>query len=60
MPSIAVMNAFDNIVRAMLLKCGTAIHENEVVSSVRDLLLPKLMAGEIRLKDAEKVAEAAL
>ena len=54
------MNAFDNIVRAMLLKCGTAIHENEVVSSVRDLLLPKLMAGEIRLKDAEKVAEAAL
>ncbi len=33
--------------------------ENQTLAAMRDLLLPKLMSGEIRLKDAEKIAEAA-
>jgi type I restriction enzyme S subunit len=34
--------------------------ENETLAHLRDLLLPKLMSGEIRLKDAEKNVEEAL
>ena len=34
-------------------------HENVTLAATRDLLLPKLMSGEIRVRDAEKVAEAA-
>lgn len=34
--------------------------ESRTLAQTRDLLLPKLMSGEIRVKDAEKMAEAAL
>jgi type I restriction enzyme, S subunit len=34
--------------------------ESRTLSTLRDLLLPKLLSGEIRLKDAEKQVEAAL
>ena len=33
-------------------------HENVTLTQLRDLLLPKLMSGEIRLKDAETAVEA--
>ena len=34
--------------------------ENRALAKTRDLLLPKLMSGEIRLRDAEKIAGEAL
>lgn len=34
--------------------------ENRTLAQLRDLLLPKLMSGEIRLRDAEKAVEQAL
>ena len=34
--------------------------KTRTLAATRDLLLPKLMSGEIRVKDAEKIAEAAL
>lgn len=33
--------------------------ENHTLAATRDLLLPKLMSGEIRLREAEETAEAA-
>lgn len=33
--------------------------ESRTLAQTRDLLLPKLMSGEIRLRDAEKAVEAA-
>lgn len=33
--------------------------ENQTLAATRDLLLPKLMSGEIRLRDAEAIAENA-
>lgn len=33
--------------------------ENRTLAATRDLLLPKLMSGEIRLREAEEIAEAA-
>jgi len=32
-------------------------NENGVLAKLRDALLPKLMSGEIRVRDAEKVVE---
>jgi type I restriction enzyme S subunit len=34
--------------------------ESRTLAATRDLLLPKLMSGEIRVNDAERIAEAAL
>ena len=39
---------------------SATLSENRTLAATRDLLLPKLMSGEIRVKDAEKIAEAAL
>ena len=36
------------------------ISESRTLAISRDLLLPKLMSGEIRIRDAEKMAEAVL
>jgi len=35
-------------------------HENQALAELRDTLLPKLMSGEIRVKDAERVVEDAV
>jgi type I restriction enzyme S subunit len=37
-----------------------ATHESRTLASIRDTLLPKLISGEIRVKEAEKAAAAAL
>ena len=34
--------------------------ENKTLSELRDTLLPKLMSGEIRVKDTEREVEAAV
>jgi type I restriction enzyme, S subunit len=34
------------------------IYRSRILAALRDLLLPKLMSGEIRLKDAEQALEA--
>jgi type I restriction enzyme S subunit len=58
-PSYQVVNAFEERVFAL----DERIRCNEIESSTlaaRDLLLPKLMSGEIRIKDAAKIVEEAL
>ena len=48
----------------LLSRCSNGLcrtnREVDTLAATRDLLLPKLMSGEIRVKDAEKIAEAAL
>jgi len=34
--------------------------ESRVLASLRDILLPKLISGELRLSDVEKILEDAL
>lgn len=55
-----VMTAFSRVT-ASLLDCIEADkRENGTLAQTRDLLLPKLMSGEIRLRDAEKMVGDAL
>lgn len=57
-PSDAIAKAFQSLVRPFFDQIGANIHESRTLSLTRDLLLPKLMSGEIRLRDAEKQTEA--
>ncbi|MDG3012272.1 restriction endonuclease subunit S [Rhodococcus sp. D2-41] len=44
------------------LSSASIVHlaENEKLATLRDTLLPRLMSGELRVKDAERLAEAVL
>ncbi len=59
-PSRAVLNAFDEEVGLMIEKLVKNQKESHTLAQMRDLLLPKLMSGEIRLHDAEKTIGEAL
>lgn len=51
-----VRQAFDEIASPIRRKIRLNNIEAENLAATRDLLLPKLMSGEIRIKDAEKLA----
>lgn len=57
-PSDAVAGAFDNRVRPMMEAIRATIHESRTLAAARDALLPKLLSGEVRVKDAEQFVEA--
>jgi type I restriction enzyme, S subunit len=50
---------FDETVSPLRQRMRANSEEGETLAATRDVLLPKLMSGEIRVKDAEKIAEAA-
>ena len=58
LPPERVVCAFQITARPLLDRLEDNIHETSTLAETRDLLLPKLMSGEIRLRDAEKVVEA--
>ncbi|MGB0901984.1 restriction endonuclease subunit S [Halocynthiibacter sp.] len=47
--------AFEEIIAPLFAKIKANGQENQTLAEMRDLLLPKLMSGEIRLKDAKVV-----
>ena len=49
-------NKFEELVHSLFDTLVANLYENRWLVQTRDLLLPKLMSGEIRLRDAEKVA----
>jgi type I restriction enzyme S subunit len=52
--------AFDEIVAVKRRKIFANDEENRTLAATRDLLLPRLMSGELRVRDAEPlVAEVA-
>ncbi|MEF0940853.1 restriction endonuclease subunit S [Rhizobium sp. BR 362] len=57
--SEAVRQSYSDLIGPMLDRIVANVHENQALAATRDLLLPKLMSGEIRLSDAEDLMEAA-
>lgn len=43
---------------ADLILCSELIDENRTLAATRDTLLPQLMTGKLRIKDAEKILES--
>jgi type I restriction enzyme S subunit len=54
MPSEKVLAAFEGEARSLRARMENNLLENNVLSSIRDTLLPKLLSGEIDMTDAER------
>jgi type I restriction enzyme S subunit len=50
-----VAKAYEEKARPLYDRVLANQEENTTLAALRDLLLPKLLSGEIRIKDAEKV-----
>jgi type I restriction enzyme, S subunit len=55
-----VRNSFSELAAPLHEKIVNSIAENRTLAETRDYLLPKLMSGEVRVRDAEKLTEKAL
>lgn len=55
--SAAILKAFDAITQPLYTQIVANERESRTLTHTRDLLLPKLMSGEIRLREAEKLVE---
>lgn len=58
-PEAPLLTAFDELVRPIFNRIISNQKESQTLAQTRDLLLPKLMSGEIRLKEAERILEDA-
>lgn len=56
-PSAALVKLFSEMVGPMLEKHLLTRDENQALSKTRDTLLPRLISGELRVPDAEKMLE---
>ena len=56
-PPLEVKSSFNSIARALLGKIKNNLEESRILGNQRDTLLPKLISGEIRIPDAEKMLE---
>ena len=57
-PSERVLSVYENLVRPLYDRIVVNTKESKTLTQTRDLLLPKLMSGEIRLAEAERVLES--
>ena len=59
MPDISTLNKYNGVAQLWLDYSATLAASNTNLRTTRDLLLPKLISGEIGLRAAEKELEAA-
>jgi type I restriction enzyme S subunit len=57
MPPIDLIHAFDPVAVVLLKRQRINDDESRTLAALRDTLLPKLISGELRLKDAERIIE---
>jgi type I restriction enzyme S subunit len=58
-PSRALLDAFDSSVQPLFQRIHEAGSESRTLAALRDVLLPKLISGELRIKDARHCVEVA-
>jgi restriction endonuclease S subunit len=54
-PPATLANAFEKTIEPLMEMINCNTKQSEQLASIRDTLLPKLLSGEIRLKDAERL-----
>jgi type I restriction enzyme S subunit len=54
LPPGTLVHVFDGMAGIIFSKVETLELENDTIAALRDALLPKLISGEIRAKDAER------
>jgi len=58
MPAEAAIPGFNRLVEPLFLRILSNQREAATLAEIRDTLLPKLLSGEIRVKEAERLIEA--
>ncbi len=56
-PTAEVFAAFEEIARPLYICLANSERESRTLAQTRDLLLPRLLSGEIRVKDVDKMME---
>lgn len=56
LPPLALADAFTATIQPMTDRILASIHESRTLASLRNALLPKLISGELRVPDAERIA----
>lgn len=59
-PEFRALEAFNTTTAPMFDRIILNIHESKVVAQTRDMLLPKLISGEVRVKDADRIVGATI
>jgi type I restriction enzyme S subunit len=57
MPPESIVDYFTQVVTPILLRDTQCLMESQTLAALRDTLLPKLISGEIRVTDAERLVE---
>jgi len=57
-PNAPVLKRFNGIVQPIYARIAATAIETETLAAIRDALLPKLLSGQLRIRDAEKLVEA--
>lgn len=60
LPPKVVAERFGSLVRPLFARARTAASESRTLAALRDTLLPKLISGELRVKQAVRLIEEAL
>src|SRR5262249_27720436 len=60
LPPPALLRQFHTVARSLYEQIDALHEESRTLAALRDTLLPKLISGELRVRDAERIAEAAL
>ena len=55
-PDETLLSAFEKVATPLFDRIESGVRESATLAALRDFLLPKLMSGEIRVEDAEKLA----
>lgn len=56
-PSEQIIQVFGDSVKPLMAKTTANSEQSRTLATIRDTLLPKLLSGEIRVKEAEKILE---
>jgi type I restriction enzyme S subunit len=59
-PPPELLQAFENQVHCLYQRCIKGIQESRTLAALRDALLPKLISGELRVPDAERIVGRAV
>ena len=59
-PTKSITCTFGNIVCNFYLAMESNSEESQTLAKLRDVLLPKLISGELRIQQAEKMVEEAI
>jgi type I restriction enzyme, S subunit len=59
-PPKDLVAAFDRVAGPLVARMTECLHESRTLAALRDTLLPKLISGELRVRDAERFAGHAL